>query len=160
MPIELSSQAVWREVRRNMFAVIAFTNAKGEPRTAGVVYVVHGGAVWIATLRSSWKARHLGARPAVSTTVVIPKSIPFAPWIRIPAATATFQGTCRVVWPQETPAVVQEALLRGLVENPDLLKDMAFLRIEPQGRFVTYGVGVSLWTMRDTEKARGTAPVK
>ena len=159
MSIELSPDAVWKELARNPFAVIGYTNSKGEPRTAGIVYVVDGGRLWIGTGKSSWKARHLAERPAVSVTVAIPKSIPLMPFIKIPAATITFQGTCTVLEPEETPESIRKALMHGMAEDPKLLADMALLRIEPHGRFITYGVGVSLWAMRKPEQARGVAPV-
>ena len=159
MPIELNSDVVWRELERNFFAVLGFTNAKGEPRTAGIVYTVDDHHLWIGTGKSSWKARHLAERPAVSVTAAIPKRIPFLPFVPIPAATITFQGTCSVLEPEETPAPILKALLRGMAEDAELVADMALLRIEPRGRFVTYGIGVSLWAMRKPELARGVAPV-
>ncbi len=36
-----STDLVWREIRKQMFAVLGFVAPRGEARTAGIVYAVH-----------------------------------------------------------------------------------------------------------------------
>lgn len=51
------------------------------------------------------------------------------------------------------------ALLRGLETDAEMLTTMCVIEVQPVKEFVTYGVGVSLMTMRHPEKAHGRAPV-
>ena len=103
----------------------------------------------------AWKARHIAQNGNVSLTVTIPKRIFFMPWIKIPAATITFSGKATIVSPSELDAEVIAPLYRGLADNDELMATSAVIVVEPEGDFVTYGVGVSLMEMRDTDKARG-----
>jgi hypothetical protein len=42
---------------------------------------------------------------------------------------------------------------------PEIHADTCILEVEPEGQFVTYGVGVPLLAMRDPRKAEGRVPV-
>jgi hypothetical protein len=159
MSQQLSSQVVWGELEKELFAVLGMVTAKGEARTIGVVYVVHDHKLYIATGKDTWKARHVHGNPHVSITVPIPKRIPFLPWIKIPAATISFSGLGTVLEPENVGEDVLHSLLRGLETDSEMLGTMCVIAIEPVGDFITYGVGVSLMTMRDPEKADGRAPV-
>ena len=81
------------------------------------------------------------------------------PFIKIPAATITFSGTARILEVADVSDAVTASLLRGLDTESEEVKSMAVMEIEPHGNFVTYGIGVSLMTMRHPEQARGRAPV-
>ena len=50
----------------------------------------------MATVLTSFKARNVMRNPHVSLTVTVGQRIPFLPWIKIPAATITFQGLARL----------------------------------------------------------------
>ncbi|MBK8047969.1 MAG: pyridoxamine 5'-phosphate oxidase family protein [Anaerolineales bacterium] len=156
----LTTAQVWKELENNVFAVLGMVTAKNEPRTVGIVYVVHEGKLYIGTKKDAWKVRHVSANPHVSLTVAIPKSVPLMPWIKVPAATITFAGTAQVVTVREVGADVLAKLYRGLTESDAQIADSRVIVVDPTGDFVTYGVGVSLMGMRDTENARGRAPVK
>ncbi len=153
-----STDLVWREIQRQIFAVLGWVTPAGEARTAGIVYVARGRAIFLGTDCDSWKARHISKNPHVSITVTIPKRIPFMPWIKIPPATATFQGNASMMSSDETPADVLSALLRGLELDAATREGIRIIRVMPRGDFVTYGVGVSLMTMRHPDKAQGRAP--
>ena len=152
----VTSEEVWRELEGQIFGVLGMTNANHHSRTAGIVYVVRDRKLYVGTAADSWKARHVRVNPNVSMTIPIAKRIPFLPWIRIPAATITFQGVARALSLEDTDADVKKALFHGIENVPE---ETCILEIEPRGTFVTYGVGVPLLTMRDTEAARGRAPV-
>jgi hypothetical protein len=159
MPIALSSAQVWKVLEREIFAVLATVNSRGQPRTAGIVYAVKARTLYIATGLSSYKARNVERNPHVSLTVTVAKRIPFLPWIKIPAATITFQGLGRLRPANTVGADLQKRLLGGLkVEQPSLA-DLCFIEVTPAGEFVTYGIGVPMMTMRSPEAARGRAPV-
>ena len=52
-----------------------------------------------------------------------------------------------------------EALTHGLGGDDGTRGPLVLVAMAPRGEFVTYGVGVPLLTMRDTEKARGRVAV-
>ncbi|MGW4928896.1 pyridoxamine 5'-phosphate oxidase family protein [Agromyces sp. NPDC004153] len=157
--VDITSEAVWDAIAGENFMVIGMVSARGEARTAGVMHHVHEGRLWFTTNDREWKARHIAANPSVSVTVPIAKRVPFMPWIKIPAATITFCGDAETVPAADLPPVVSEALLHGLeVTDGGERGALVGVGVRPRGDFVTYGVGVSVLGMRDTEQARGRAP--
>ncbi|MEN8173668.1 MAG: pyridoxamine 5'-phosphate oxidase family protein [Chloroflexota bacterium] len=159
MAVELTTQQVWQEIEKKLFAVLGFVTAEGEARTAGIVYVVDNQKIYIATGNHSWKSRHIRTNPHVSMTVNLPKRIPLLPWINIPDATITFAGVGAVHDPKDVDPDVVHALLHGLETNLELLATMCVIEVQPVDDFITYGVGIPLADMRHPEKARGRAPV-
>jgi len=155
----LTTEFVWQELEKEFFAVLGMVTAKGEARQAGVIYIVHYRKLYINTSTTAWKTRHIKNNPHISVTVPIPKRVPFMPWIKIPSAVITFSGLGKVSEASDMPQEILAALIRGRERYNEMLATMSIIEIEPQGNFLTYGVGVSLIEMRDTEKARGRAPV-
>ena len=155
MPAPVTTESVWQEVEKRSFAVLAMVTAQGEARTAGIVYTTHQRRLYIGTARDSFKARWIEGNPSVSVTVPIAKRIPFLPFVQIPAATITFQGDAEVIAVEDADEAAVRALFRGL--DLDEAQEHCLLRVEPKGRFLTYGIGVPLLTMRSPEKARGSA---
>ncbi len=158
MPAPVTTDRIWKEVQAQLFAVLGFVNPKGEARTSGIVYVVRNRQLYIIVGRHSWKARHIARNPKVSLTVTIPKRIPFLPWIKIPAATITFQGDAEVHASSEIDPEIRHALTRDVKLDPDPAK-YVIIKVKPSGEFLTYGIGVTLPTMRKPEEASGRAPV-
>ena len=111
------------------------------------------------TGRDTWKARHMAANPHVSVTIPIAKRVPIMPWLKIPQATITFQGTARVYPAAEASPELLRAILQHKVDDREMLASSCIVEITPVGEFVTYGVGVRLMDMREPDKARGRAPV-
>jgi hypothetical protein len=159
MSNQLTSELVWKELEGELFAVLGMVNSRGEARSAGMVYIVHGNKLYLSTGKDSWKAHHTRANPNVSMTVPISKRVPLMPWIKIPAATITFSGKARVYDPADVKGEILHALLRGLEEDQERLAETCVIEVQPKGDFVTYGVGVSLMEMRDPTLARGRVPV-
>jgi len=159
MPATITSSEVWHEVEKRSFGVLGFVTPRGEARTAGIVYTVHGRQIYVVTAGDSWKTRHIRSNPHVSLTVTIPKRIPFLPWVQIPAATISLQGEASIHAIDEVPSEIPRKLLRGLEVDNKIRPEICVIRIHPAGRFVTYGVGVPLLTMRQPEAARGQAAV-
>ena len=158
MSLQLSNGQVWQELEKELFAVLGMVTAEGEARTVGIVYVAQDQKIFIATERDTWKVRHIRQNPHVSITVTIPKRIPLIPWIKIPSATISFSGMGIVREPDEVGEQVLHALLRGLETDSEMLATMCVIEVQPVNDFVTYGVGVSLMTMRDPMEARGRIP--
>jgi hypothetical protein len=159
MTLQLTSEQVWNELKKELFAVLGMVNPKGEARTVGIVYIVYEHKFYISTEKEAWKTRHVQCNPHVSITVPIAKRIPILPWIKIPAATITFSGTAKVWDARNVQGDILRALFHGLETNQEMLAATVIFEIEPQGEFVTYGIGIPLMQMRFREKARGRAPV-
>ena len=154
--VDITSAAVWEAIARENFMVIGMVSAKGEARTAGVMHHVDEDRLWFTTNEREWKARHIAANPSVSVTVPIAKRIPFVPWVKVPAATITFTGVAEIMPAGDLPAEARQALLHGLeVSDGGDRGALIAVGVRPTGDFVTYGVGVTILEMRDTEKARG-----
>jgi len=111
------------------------------------------------TGRDTWKARHMAANPHVSVTIPIARRVPIMPWLKIPQATITFQGTARVNPAAEASPELLRALFQHKAGDREMVAGSCIVEIAPVGEFVTYGVGVRLMDMREPEKARGRAPV-
>lgn len=155
---EVTAAQVWREIARQPFSVLGMATARGHGRTVGLVHAVHDGALWYLTSAGEAKVGHVRGHPEVSVTVPIPKRVPFLPWLRIPAATITVNGRADVLPREEVPATVWRALTGGL-EVDGARGPLVAIRVRPHGEAVTYGVGVRLLAMRDTELARGRVPI-
>jgi len=157
---ELTRGDVWKAIAGENFMVIGMVSARGQARTAGVMHFVEDECLWFTTILDEWKARHISANPSVSVTVPIAKRIPFVPWVKIPAATITFAGEAHIVPVDQLSGAATRALLEGLDLGDESERGgLVAVRVRPTGDFVTYGVGVSVLGMRDTELARGRVPV-
>lgn len=159
MPAPVTTDMVWNEVEKRVFAVLSYVTPKGHARSAGIVYVVQNRVLYIGTGRDSWKAKHIAKNPHVALNVNIPKRIPFIPWAKIPDATISFHANAKVLPLEETKPEILDALLKGMVDGPELRTSTSVLEVAPEGDFVTYGIGIPLIDMRDPKKAMGRAPV-
>lgn len=159
MPAAITTDLVWREIEKHVFAVLSYVNPNGEARSAGMVYIVRDRKLHLATGVDSWKARHIKLNPNVALNVTIPKRIPFFPWVKVPHATIAFQGKAAIVGAASSHPDVITALTRGMVDDPEIAAQSCIIDIEPTGHFATYGIGVPLLHMRDPQKAFGRAPV-
>lgn len=160
MTSRLTSERVWKEIEKELFAVLGMVTARNESRTAGVVYIVKNGRLYIASGSDAWKVKHIAQNPHVSITIPIHKRIPFLPWIKIPAATITFSGVAQILEPEETPTEIVQAIFRDMADNKELMAESCLIEVTPVKDFITYGIGVSLLQMRDPKLARGRVPVK
>lgn len=156
---EISKNQIWEQINKQIFAVLGVVTKHGEARTVGIVYVVHEGKLYISSQKQAWKVRHIAQNPHVSLTIPIHKRIPIMPWIKIPAATITFSGEANLLAYQAVSDGIIQKLFRGLEVTAAQMDDLSIIEITPVGDFVTYGAGVSLMDMRDTEKARGRVAV-
>ena len=153
MSVELTSDQVWREIEKRIFAVLGTVNRKGQPRTVGIVYAVKDKYLFIATSPSTVKAKNVQENPHVSLTVTIDKRIPFLGWIKIPPATVTFNGEATLHGQNEIDADIQKKLLGYLKLSNEARANTVYIKVKPVGHFFTYGLGVSLRTMLRPEEA-------
>lgn len=160
MSVNLTSEQVWEALEKQLFVVLGMVNAQNEARTIGMVYVARDFKIYMVTGKETWKARHIQQNPHVSLTVPIAKRILLLPWVKIPAATITFSGLATTRTMDEVDDDVLSALLRGLEGDPEMREKSCIIEVEPEGEFITFGVGVSLMAMRTPAKARGRVNVK
>jgi nitroimidazol reductase NimA-like FMN-containing flavoprotein (pyridoxamine 5'-phosphate oxidase superfamily) len=159
MTVQLTTEQVWQAIEKELFAVIGMVTANNEARTVGVVYIARDGKLYIGTGKDTWKARHINTNPHVSITIPIAKRVFFMPWMKIPSATITFSGTAQVLAAKDAPKDLLKAIFRTLAENEEYMAESCLIEVTPVREFITYGVGVSLMTMRHPDKARGRVPV-
>jgi hypothetical protein len=159
MPAPVTTDLVWRTMERELFAVLAWVTPGGEARSTGVVYVVHDRKLYVGTGATSWKAKQIAKNPRVAMTVCMARRVPLMPWIQVPDATIALHGVARLLEVGSVDPQVLKKLYRGMEVDEAFKADNVVLEIVPEGDFVTFGVGVSLLTMRRPADARGRAPV-
>jgi hypothetical protein len=154
----LTSEQVWHQLARGSFAVLSYVTPAGEPRSSGVVYRTVGRRLYLATAPDSWKARHVAASGRVAVTVPVRRGGLLSLVLPIPPATVSFHATA-VVHPADSPRV--RPLLKELASllPRERQASAAVIEVIPEGRFVTYGVGVSLMRLRDPAAAGGRVAV-
>src|ERR1051326_4108884 len=147
-----STEQVWREVEKASFAVVGYVTPAGEARSSGVVYKAVGKRLYFAVAPDSWKARHIAASKRVSVTVPVHRGGVLALVAPIPPATISFHAE-GIVHPAGSVKI--DSLSKELESLlPAERRDAAVLiELIPEGRFRTYGVGVSLTDMRKPELA-------
>ncbi len=153
MTLPTTADEIWPHIEKWPFAVLSFVTPKGESRSAGVMYKVKDRKLYVLTGPNTWKAKHIKANPNVSVTVTVQR-LP----IRIrqaPPAVITFPGVAMVLELDQVDADLRRELTRGLGEMPDT----CVIRIDPTGRFVTYGIGIPMRQMRHPERSLARVPV-
>jgi hypothetical protein len=129
-----------RELARHSFCTLATTSSAHRPHVAAVIYGVAGEALYVSVHADSVKARNIEANPRVAVCVPIRK-LPFVPPFAI-----QFQATAALLRVDD-PEIT--ALLPGPLKKVASHTDFddprsCFIRITPQRRISTYGLGVPL----------------
>jgi hypothetical protein len=158
VPSHLSTEEVWREIASRSFLVLSYVTPSGDPRSAGVMYTAIGRKLYIVTGADSWKARHITSDGRVAVTVPVRRGGILSLVAPIPPATISFHAAAMVHGPDS--AAVRPIVERlGALLPPERRASVAVIEVIPDGTFTTYGVGVPLSKMRDTEAARARVPV-
>lgn len=155
----VTTEQVWRALATTSFAVISHVTPDGQPRSSGVVYATAGRRLYLVVAPDGWKARHIALNKHVAVTVPVRRGGILSLLFPIPPATISFHATA-VVHSMDYPTNGATALkqLEALIP-PERRGAGTFIEIIPEGRFVTYGIGVSLMQMRDPAAARANVPV-
>jgi hypothetical protein len=156
---DLTTDKIWRILAHQSFAVLSHVTPDGEPRSSGVVYTLADRSLLITTATDSWKARQIPADGRVAVTVPVRRGGALVLMFPIPPATISFHGTAEVLAPDTTDGQRAMAALAALIP-PDRRAACRIIKIRPTGQFLTYGIGVSLFQMRQPELARGHAPIQ
>jgi hypothetical protein len=151
-PARPSLALVRRVVAKRSFATLATASSTGRSHAAGVLYGTVGDDVWVSTLRSSRKARNVAANPHVAITIPI-RRIPLGP-----PSSVMFQGRAEIVALDDPDLrrLVAAGQLGSITGHGELeLPGGCFVRITPNGRLHTYGLGMSLWSLLRNPLAAG-----
>jgi hypothetical protein len=153
-----TTEAVWRALAKASFAVLSHVNETGEPRSSGVVYGVADRRLFVAVAADGCKAREIANGDEVAVTVPVRRGGLFALWLPIPPATITFRARATV---HPAGSLDIGAISRDLERLvPESRKaGSCVLELVPEGRFLTYGLGVSLMAMADPALALARVPV-
>jgi hypothetical protein len=151
----LTPDDVWAAVSGASFAVLSHVTPAGAPRSSGVMYAVAGDHMYVIVAEKSWKAQHIRDEGMVAMTVPVHRGGVLALFTPIPPATISFPAVATA-----RPAEVVDGV-PGLARllPPERRTACTVLEIRPIGHYVTYGLGVPLLAMRDTERARARVPV-
>ncbi len=132
---------VAKAVRRRKFAVLATASSAGRSHSAGVLYQVAGGRLWVSTLGSSRKARNVADDPRVALTVPI-RRLPFGPPSSVQVQTT---GTVVGLDDPELRELAASGALKRVTGHGELeLPGGCFLRLDLPSRVPTYGLGMSI----------------
>lgn len=150
-------EQVWHAIDTASFAVLSHVTPRGEPRSSGVMYVSVDRRLYVVTAPDSFKARHIHDGDQVGVTVLVRRGGLLSLLFPIPPATISFPARA-LVHPQGSLDVSQmsDAFAKSLPEDR---RNGCVLELVPEGRFVTYGIGVSLSDMRKPELAKQLVPV-
>ena len=154
----LSTEAVWQALAKASFAVVSHVNSAGEPRSSGVVYGTVDRRLYVAVAADGWKARQIAIGQEVAVTVPVRRGGILALLVPIPPATITFHARATV---HPAGSLDIGSVSKGLLKLvPEARKaGSCVIELVPEGRFLTYGIGVSLMDMRDPALAIARVPV-
>lgn len=154
----LSTDQIWRAIAKASFAIVSYTTPAKDPRSSGVMYKAVGRRLFVAVAQDSWKAKHIPATGRVAVTVPVRRGGLLSLVAPIPPATISFHATASVHTagsPEVAPLLKELAPLLPTERRAT----SSIIEIVPEGRFVTYGIGVSLRNMRDPDAAQARVPV-
>jgi hypothetical protein len=154
----VTKEAVWKVLGNASFAVLSHVNAAGEPRSSGVVYGVADRRLFVAVAADGSKARQIASGDSVAVTVPVRRGGILALFLPIPPATITFhaRATVHAAGSLDIGSVSRD--LEKLVPE-ERKTGSCVLELAPEGRFLTYGIGVSLRAMADPGLALARVPV-
>ena len=154
----VSSEVVWHALAKASFAVVGHVNAAGEPRSSGVVYGVADRRMYIAVAADGWKARQVVTGQEVAVTVPVRRGGILALLLPIPPATITFHARA-TVHPAGSLDIGSVSKDLGKLVPAARKAGSCVIELVPEGRFLTYGIGVSLMDMANPARALARVPV-
>jgi hypothetical protein len=155
-PCELSCDEVWRTISKGSFLVLSFVNARGEPRSSGVVYATVRRHLYVVVQPDGCKARNIKDGQVVSVTVPVRKGGILSFLMPIPPATVSFHARAIV----HAPGTLDpKSAAEFAPHHPEIARRTGcIIELVPEGQFLTYGIGVPLTSFRDPEAALRHAP--
>jgi len=157
-PAGLTTERVWRELTTASFAIVSHVTPTGNPRSSGIMYLVVDRHLLVVISPDSCKARQITNGDQLAVTVPVRRGGLLSLVAPIPPATISFHARAKL---HPAGSLDIESVSKKLARMiPAERRDLCcVLELEPVGRFLTYGVGVSLMKMRDPVEASGRVPV-
>ena len=148
---------VWRELDKASFAVVSYVTPGGKPRSSGVMCAAVDHRLYVVVGPDSWKARQIATGDEVAVTVPIRRGGVLTLIAPIPPATVSFHAAATV---HPAGSVERESVPKKLAKLlPEDASTGCLIELAPIGRFLTYGIGVSLVGMATPARARAHVPV-
>lgn len=153
IPLRPPVELVRRAISKRSFCTLSTTSSRGHSHAAGVLYAAVDDVLYVSTTASSRKARNVEANPLVAVCIPI-RRLPVGP-----PSSVQFQGRAELLAldDREVLALAGDGRLNAVTSHGELeLPGGCFLRITPNGRLLTYGLGMSLVRLlRDPLAAAG-----
>lgn len=128
-----------RTIQRKSFATLATTSRLGRAHSAGIVYSVADGHLWVHTMESSRKAKNIAGNPSVGVCIVY-RRLPMGP-----PFTIHFQAEGRLMAldAPEVRTLIDAGHLKSLTGHGALeMKGACFLRVKPGSKLHSFGPGI------------------
>jgi hypothetical protein len=154
----VTGEAIWRALERCSFAVLSHVTPASEPRSSGVMYALVDRRMYVAIAPDGWKARMIASGDEVAVTVPVRRGGLLALMAPIPPATITFHARATVHPAGSLDIGLVSKELKSILPEARQASTCV-LELVPEGRFLTYGIGVSLMDMRDPALALAHVPV-
>lgn len=149
--MSLSFYRVEKALRKRTFGVLSTLTERGAPHATGVVYAVSAPgellALYVTTRTATRKVRNLRARHDAAFVVPVPHR--FLP--AFPPRAIQFPGTATVLAADDegaNRAFESTWFLRRILATERRIVieggDLCFIRIRPEGKLFTYGMGMSV----------------
>jgi hypothetical protein len=140
-----------KAIAKHSFCVLATSSAANRPHAVGLLYAAVDFDLYFLIGTTTVKARNLGENPQVAVCIPVRK-YPVGPPMAV-----QFQGTAQLLAPDD-PGIVpllQAGRLKKIAGYSDIAtrSDVVFVRVRPNRRISTYGLGMSLrQLMRDVSQ--------
>ena len=141
------------EIRSKTFGVLNTMDERGFPHTSGVLYGVSNSsskfAIYIVTSKKYRKTKNIQKNPNVSFIIPFPHH-----FLRfVPSSTITLTGNAEItpIDNEEVLEIFKKKRILRLVSahlTEEEKKELIILKIKPNPKIVCYGIGISMWKLR------------
>ena len=153
-PLPAAPESVRRAIAKHSFCTLATSSADNRPHGVGVLYTAVDGVLFVSTLESSKKARNIRGNQRVAVCIPV-RRYPMAPpfLVQFGAAAAILSAEHPTIVELLSARRLKKIVSHGELDDPGT----CFLRITPDRKVFTYGIGVPLRTLlRDPTHASRT----
>ncbi len=140
-------------IRRNRWLTLSTASLKGMPQSSVVVYASDGYTMYVLTGKSTAKIRNIIRNPRVSVTIPFYKNLIHRLITIAPPAAITFRARAETREFDDSEATeFYEKALNFKVPD-DMEEEGIWIKLTPGNSATCLGVGISLFELRDLEKA-------
>lgn len=147
------AKEVRKIIKEKNWLVLSTVDENSKPHSSVVVYQSDGKLIYIQTGKETLKARNIKLNENVSITIPFRKNF-FHKLIPAPPAELHFTTKASIRSKEDEEAKEVYSKYLKYLDDEELPMESIWIRIEIPEVIATYGVGVSLFKMRDPEKAR------